>query len=153
MYFATRYCHTLPTLTFHWFLKVKGDDSANTDTFLLQGLPFVQFTLNKGLRSRETISLLECLVNLRIRVLIYAPINVNLFGGKAGKGWGFVREIQNDHNFCSLVKSPPLTHTLPSLWFTSLGALHINFESSKVSNQLKVFTFYKLKKAWKSPLE
>jgi len=90
-----------------WFSKYR---------FLLQGLPFVQFTLNKGLRSHEIISLLGCLVNGRIRVLIYAAINVNLLGGNAGNGWGFDGEIQNDQNFCSLVKSPPLTHTLPSLW-------------------------------------
>ena len=74
---------------------MKGDDSANTDTFLLQGLPFVQFTLKKGLRSHEIISLLGCLVNGRIRVLIYAAINVNLLGGNAGNGWGFDGEIQN----------------------------------------------------------
>lgn len=67
---------------------MKGDDSANTDTFLLEGLPFVQFTLNKGLRSHEIISLLGCLVNGGIRVLIYAPINVNLLGGQCGQRMG-----------------------------------------------------------------
>jgi len=144
MYFATRYCHTLLTLTFHWFLKVKGDDSANTDTFLLQGLPFVQFTLNKGLRSHEIISLLGCLVNGRIRVLIYAAINVNLLGGNAGNGWGFDGEIQNDQNFCSLVKSPPLTHTLPSLWVYIFRCItHLKVAKCLISWKFLHFTNWK----------
>lgn len=105
---------------------MKGDDSASTDTFLLQGLPFVQFTLNKGLRSHEIISLLGCLVNGRIHVLIYAPINVNLLGGAVRAKDGDLSGKSRMNTIFAPWSNPHPLRTLSSpSGFTSLGALHI----------------------------